>query len=412
MNVGKNYTHRMPPMQLLGSAIPSILTQAGLAATVKPEECQLLLKDKPLDATLTYRFANLPTGAKITLKTGHERVLGFQDSQTPATAAQPPLPTSSVAAVASNQQQQQQNVALPSVKNENPAPSPRVADSSPAAATTASQPQQQRPSPLSAATQGEKEYSTNIFAGKPIHIFSREAELQEEAARASTATAELDDSAYEVTEADIRKQLAAYAKNQRTQEGKYLMTKQMRESEQARKAASYGQVPVRVEFPEGTVLQASFPAVAPVGELHELIKVALLPEAAKTFYLFTTPPKSELKDMSLSFYAAGLVPAARVNVGFRRAGVGDSSDKEQVSSCLRPEVVALMGRPPSRAEALGLEEKKNARLVAEDAAGPSVRSKAEGTATGTAGVSRGTAHGEPKRSKPGGVPNWMKLSNK
>jgi len=397
----------MPPMQLLSSAIPSILTQAGLAATVKPEECQLLLKDKPLDTTLTYRFANLRTGAKITLKTGHERVLGFQDNVTPASAAQPPPPTTSVADVAVDRQQQEQNVASTSVQNENPAPLPRLADPSPAATTVSHQQQQQQP-PLLAATSGEEKYNTNIFAGSPIHVFSREAELQEDAARASPATTELDDSAYEVTEADVRRQLAAYAKNQRAQQGKHLMTKQMREAEQARKAASYGQVPVRVEFPEGTVLQASFPAVAPVGELHELIKVALLPEAAKTFYLFTTPPKMELKDMSSSFYAADLVPAARVHVGFRGAVVGGGGDKERVSSCLRPEVVALMGPPPSRAEALGVEGKKNAGVVAEDAAGPSGSSRAAGAAA----VSGGAAQGEPKRAKPGGVPSWMKLSNK
>lgn len=405
-------------MQPLGSAIPSILTQAGLAATVKPEECQLLLKDKPLDATLAYRFANLPTGAKITLKTGHERVLGFHDNSAPASTAQAraqlPLPTTSVAAaVAANQQREQQNVASISGKNENPAPSLRIADSSPAAAG-ASQPQQPPP-PLAATPEG-KDFSANNFAGRPIHVFSREAEVQEEAARASPATTELDDSAYEVTEADVRKQLATYAKNQRAQEGKHLMTKQMREAEQARKAASYGPVPVRVEFPEGTVLQASFPAVAPVGELQELIKVALLPEAAKTFYLFTTPPKTELKDLSLSFYAAGLVPAARVHVGFRGAvvgGGGGGGDKEQVSSCLRPEVAALMGRPPSRAEALGIEEKKNAGVVAENAAGPSGSSRAAVAPAGAAAVVSGeTAEGEPKRAKPGGVPSWMKLSNR
>jgi hypothetical protein len=379
-------------MQPLSSAIPSILQQAGLTATVKPEECQLLLKNKPLDVTLAYRFANLPTGAKITLKTGHERVLGFHDSSAPAQTSAPSSTTAPAAV------KQQQNVASTSkVVPEKP-----VANPSPAAAATADPPAQQQQVPSSpAAPLGKTKDSGNIFAGKAIHVFSRETEVQEDAARASSAATDLDESAYEVTEADVRRQLASYAK--KDQEAKHLMTKQMREAEQARKAASYGSVPVRVEFPEGTVLQASFPAVAPVAELHELIKAALLPEAAKTFYLFTTPPKVELKDMSLSFYAANLVPAARVYVGFKRGAAGDWV---LVGSCLRPEVAALMGRPPSRAEALGIDEKKNAVGGAEDAAGPSGSRAATGAAAGT-------AQGEPtKRAKPGGVPSWMKLSNR
>jgi TUG ubiquitin-like domain len=256
-------------MQPLGSAIPSILQQAGLAATVKPEECQLLLRDRPLDTTLAYRFANLPTGAKIILKTGHERVLGFHDNSAPvvtAAAAPPPPARNPVAAADLNQQKHDvPSTSIPA--NEASATAQPV----PSSTAPPAQPQQQQPpsaSPTSLA--GDKDF--NIFAGRPIHVFSREAEVQEEAARASPAAAELDDADYEVTEADLRKQLAAYGKSQRAQEGKYLMTKQMREAEQARKAALYGPVPVRVEFPEGAVIQASFPGVAPIAELYELIK--------------------------------------------------------------------------------------------------------------------------------------------
>ena len=154
--------------------------------------------------------------------------------------------------------------------------------------------------------------------------------------------------------------------------------------------------------------------MAPVAELHELVRAALTADAAKSFYLFTTPPKTELKDMSVSFYAAGLVPAARVHVGFKGGqggGVGSEKSAEQSASCLRPEVAALMGRPPSRAEALGLEEKKNTTGGAEDVAGPSGSSAAT-TAAGAAAVAGGSVQGEPKRAKHGGVPSWMKLSNK
>ena len=250
--------------------------------------------------------------------------------------------------------------------------------------------------PFPSAAQAAIDKGGNIFAGRPVHVFTREAEAEEDASRVSLEGPELDESAYEVTEADIRVQLAAYARRQ-AQEGKHLMTRQMREAENARKAASYGPVPIRVEFPNNFVLQASFAAAAPLAELQELVRAALTPEAAAKFYLFTTPPKTEIKDMSVSFYAAGLVPAARVHVGFKNwepAGAGESF--------LRPEVVKMMDKPPARGVTMGKEEKKVSSEENVAGAGP----------PGSNQGASGSAQGEPKRKKSGGMPSWMKLSTR
>lgn len=336
------------------------------------------------------RFANLPAGAKITLKTGHERVLGFREAPPPV-PPQPSKPTTAVASASQN---------LPSdpptqhsIPNDPPVVQPAVA-TTPNAQPVVSPAPAVAPVEPSAPNDG-----SHIFAGRPIHVFTRESEAEEDAARVTFPLADLDEAAYEVTEADLRAQLAGYARRQ-AQEGKHLMTKAMREAEAARKAASYGSVPIRVEFPNNFVLQASFPAVAPVAELRELVEAALTPETAAGFYLFTTPPKTELKDMSQSFYAAGLVPAARVHVGLK------GGEAAAGGSCLRPEVVGLVDKPPTRAVALGVAEKNAAGGSNE--AGPSGSKPSPASGQGASG----SAQGEPKRKKAGGVPSWMKLSTK
>lgn len=80
LSTGHNYTHRLPPMQPLSALIPAILQQvcfrsmssfhfyasnahairwcrqAGLSEKVEPEECQLLMKGKALDASTPVRY--------------------------------------------------------------------------------------------------------------------------------------------------------------------------------------------------------------------------------------------------------------------------------------------------------------------------------------------------------------------
>lgn len=219
----------------------------------------------------------------------------------------------------------------------------------------------------------------------------------------SESFGELDDEAYEVTEADIKIQLAGYAAR-RAAEEKHLMTRQMREAEEARKAAAYGHVPVRIEFPDGIVIQALFPATSAMEELVNLVKEALVPEAASTFHLFTAPPKVELKDMSVTLYAAGLVPAARVHVGFR--GFASQGLPQQT---LRQEIMSLCGPPPSRASVMrgrqrpvkqaavgnsNLEQVPLAADIKTASAAPQTRPRDTSTAKGT------------------GVPSWMKIGRR
>jgi hypothetical protein len=50
--------------------------------------------------------------------------------------------------------------------------------------------------------------------------------------------------------------------------------------------------------------------------LQELLCKLAAPELAPGLYLYTTPPKTLLKDAAASLYSLQLVPAAHIHVGF------------------------------------------------------------------------------------------------
>jgi len=187
--------------------------------------------------------------------------------------------------------------------------------------------------------------------------------------------------------------MAGYTAARRASEQRTLMTRQMREAEMARKAASFGQVPIRIEFPDGMVLQASFAATETLEQLRSLVQGVLIPELASCFYLFVTPPKTEFKDMQISLYKAGLVPAARIHVGFR-----DLSALLKDKPSLKLEIMSLQRDPPARYVAMGRLDSKRVteqQQEEEEEARP------------------GKTTNEGKRSqKSGAVPSWMKLSAK
>ena len=156
---------------------------------------------------------------------------------------------------------------------------------------------------------------------------------------------------------------------------------QMREREERRRAEAYGSVPIRLYLPEpsGLCLQTSLPATAPLSSLLELAKLALLPAAAAAGpYLFTTPPRTVLQDLSVSLYAAKLVPAAKVHLGLDASKAPAGGGQQLIS----PEALALVEAPPDRAAVMHAKQRQ--------AAG--------------AGVSAS----QPQK----GVPKWMKLSGK
>lgn len=131
--------------------------------------------------------------------------------------------------------------------------------------------------------------------------------------RDNTEQNELGDEFFDVTVQDIRLMLSDLKRTQN--EDAPLMTKQMRELEKDRKAMKYAKIVVRIAFKNRMVLQGLFRPKELLSELYAFVKNSLSEENQADeldFYLFSTPPKTILKDMKMTLFDANLCPAALI----------------------------------------------------------------------------------------------------
>ncbi|CAF0772899.1 unnamed protein product [Brachionus calyciflorus] len=129
----------------------------------------------------------------------------------------------------------------------------------------------------------------------------------------SEITSEPNEEFYNVTVQDLRLMLSDLKKTQ--SEEAPLMTKQMRELEKDRKAMKYSKIVVRVVFKNRMVLQGLFRPKELLSELYKFVRESLSEENQvddMDFYLFSTPPKTVLKEMKMTLFDANLCPAALV----------------------------------------------------------------------------------------------------
>ena len=89
----------------------------------------------------------------------------------------------------------------------------------------------------------------------------------------------------------------------------------MREAESAALAASLGPIRVRLHFPDATIIQATFQASQPLSAVQQLVSQIALEGVGPALYVYTTPPKTVLKDGSATLFQLKLVPAAHLYVG-------------------------------------------------------------------------------------------------
>lgn len=233
-------------------------------------------------------------------------------------------------------------------------------------------------------------------------VFTRQAEQQAEGA-AGGSQADVDDSFYDFTEADLRRAMASQAAQRAKQEGGHLMTAAMREKEERRRAESYGDVPIRLYLPDGaTVLQTALPATAPLSELLGLARAALAPGAEARAFLFTTPPRTVLRDLSPSLYSAKLVPAAKVHVGVDASKAAAAAGGQAQQEHVRPEVLALAEAPPERSAVMHARPAGQRQPAAGAAAGGGTAAAAAAGSTRAAGAAQVQK----------GVPKWLKLGSK
>jgi len=72
---------------------------------------------------------------------------------------------------------------------------------------------------------------------------------------------------------------------------------------------------IRVRFPDDYCIQGTFGALEKVADVYQFVKDHLYtPE--RPFYLYTTPPKKELKEMGMTLKAAKMVPSGMIYFGW------------------------------------------------------------------------------------------------
>ncbi|KAL2505304.1 Plant UBX domain-containing protein 1 [Abeliophyllum distichum] len=123
-------------------------------------------------------------------------------------------------------------------------------------------------------------------------------------------------------------------------EDKYLKTRRIREAEEAARRSKITKAVIRVRFPDNYTLEAMFHPSETIQSLIDLLKkVVTHPELP--LYIYTTPPKKQIEDMSLDFYSAGCVPGAIVYFAYDLPKGDDGA--AGLGPFLQEEVVSLQG---------------------------------------------------------------------
>ncbi|KAK6913026.1 UBX domain [Dillenia turbinata] len=141
------------------------------------------------------------------------------------------------------------------------------------------------------------------------------------------------DDFYDFTPEDYYRLLAT------KKEDKFLKTRKIREAEEAARRSKITTATIRVRFPDNITLEATFHPSETIQSLIDLLnKVIAQPELP--FYIYTTPPKKLIKDMSQDFYSAGFVPGAIVYFSYDIPRDGDAA---VLSPYLQEEIMSLRG---------------------------------------------------------------------
>ncbi|XP_042513646.1 plant UBX domain-containing protein 1-like [Macadamia integrifolia] len=123
-------------------------------------------------------------------------------------------------------------------------------------------------------------------------------------------------------------------------EERFLKTRKIREAEEAARRSRITKAIIRVRFPDNCTLEVKFHPSETLQSLIDLLmKVIARPDLP--FYIYTTPPKKRMVDMSQDFYSAGFVPGAIVYFSYDLQK-GDNA-AETSAPFLRDEIMCLKG---------------------------------------------------------------------
>lgn len=157
--------------------------------------------------------------------------------------------------------------------------------------------------PMEASSAQAKIADMREKLGREVRVFETSSNSQKPS-QASKSEDESEDF-YEFTAADYYRLLST------KKEDKSLKTRKLREAEEAARRSKLTKAVIRIRFPDNHTLEATFHPSETIQCLIDLLKrVVANPDVP--FYLYTTPPKKQIKDFSQDFYSAGFVPGAIV----------------------------------------------------------------------------------------------------
>nr|XP_043607213.1 plant UBX domain-containing protein 1-like [Erigeron canadensis] len=185
----------------------------------------------------------------------------------------------------------------------------------------------------------EKLEAAKEHYGREIRVFETTSSSSSSSTETTTKqdptnTDELPDEFYEFTAEDYYRMLST------KKEDNVMKTRKIREAEQAARRSRITKAVIRVRFPDNHTLEATFHPSETMQSLADLLKkVVAQPDIP--FYIYTTPPKKQIKDMSQDLYSAGFAPGAIVYFSYNES----KGDVEIAASgsFLKEDVMSLKG---------------------------------------------------------------------
>ncbi|OIW02998.1 hypothetical protein TanjilG_13635 [Lupinus angustifolius] len=201
--------------------------------------------------------------------------------------------------------------------------------------------------------------------GREIHVF--ETSVLSPSSNAASSNGEETDDFYEFTSEDYYRILAT------KKEDKFLKTRKLREADAKSRRSRITKAVIRVRFPDNHTLEATFHPSETIQSLIDLLtKVIAQPE--QPYYIYTTPPKKVVNDLSQDFYTAGFCPGAIVYFSYN-VPKGDSTVVDHIGPYLRDEILSLKGLDASNDQGQQSEPEQPALEPAEPTQRPPIEER-------------------------------------
>eukprot|EP00268_Persea_americana_P000716 TRINITY_DN10216_c1_g2_i1.p1 TRINITY_DN10216_c1_g2~~TRINITY_DN10216_c1_g2_i1.p1 ORF type:complete len:197 (-),score=27.74 TRINITY_DN10216_c1_g2_i1:128-718(-) len=153
--------------------------------------------------------------------------------------------------------------------------------------------------------------------GREIHLFPSSATPSNKSLSTLTSHSSESEDFYDFTNEDYYRVL------KHRKEERFLKTRKIREAEEAELRSKITKAVIRVRFPNNYTLEVKFHSSETVQSLMDLLmKVVARPDLP--FYIYTTPPKKQVKEMSKDFYSLGFAPGAIVYFSYDLPNVDPS----------------------------------------------------------------------------------------